>query len=60
MFCRINGVPWTVKSFFFNVETSPKATALSVVSMELWSPHKMAEISPRRSNEGVPDPRMEI
>ena len=25
--------------------------------MELWTPHKMAELRPRHSNEGVPDPR---
>ena len=29
---------------------------MSVVSMELWSPHKMAKI--RHSDEGVPDPRI--
>ena len=33
---------------------------LSVGSMDLWSPHKMAEIRPRHSSEGVPDPRMRV
>ena len=32
--------------------------ALSVVSMEVFAPHKMAETRPRHSNEGVPDPRI--
>ena len=32
--------------------------ALSVVSMEVFAPHKMAEIRPRHSNKGVPDPRI--
>ena len=37
---------------------SPLLIALSVVSMELWSPHKMAEIRPRHSNQVVPDPKI--
>ena len=32
--------------------------ALSVVSMELWSPHKMAEIRHRTQQRGGPDPRI--
>ena len=31
--------------------------ALSVVSMELWLPHKMAEIMPAHGNDRLPDPR---
>ena len=46
--------------FFFVCEHFPPALliALSVVSMELWSPHKMAEIRHRHSNAGVLDPRI--
>ena len=33
----------------------PLVIALSVVSMELWSPHKMVEIRPRHSNKGNDD-----
>ena len=32
--------------------------ALSVVSMEVFAPHKMAEIRPRHSNEGMQDPKI--
>ena len=31
---------------------------LSVVSMELLSTHKMAEIRPAHGNESLPDPRI--
>ena len=31
---------------------------LSVVSMEVFAPHNMAEIKHRHDNEGVPDPRI--
>ena len=34
------------------------AIVLSVVPMELFDPHKMAEIRPIHSNDGVPDPRI--
>ena len=37
-----------------------KCIDISVVSMELLSPHKMAEIIPRQSNEGVPYPNKSI
>ena len=44
----------------FNKRTVSHSLSLSfvllVVSMELWSPHKLAEIRPRHSNEGFPDP----
>ena len=36
----------------------PPPIALSVVSKDVFAPHKMAEISPGHSNEEVPDPRM--
>ena len=36
----------------------PPPIALSVVSREVFAPHKMAEIKARHSNEGVPDPRI--
>ena len=35
----------------------PPPIALSVVSMEVFAPHKMAEIRARHSNEGVKDLR---
>ena len=34
--------------------------ALSVVSMALLSPHKMAEIRPGHGHERLPDPRMRV
>ena len=37
---------------------SPLAIVLSVVSMELLSPHKMAEIRPVRSNKELPHLRI--
>ena len=42
------------KYIYFRVKNvlPPLAIALSVVSMELWSAQKMAEIRPRHSNEG--------
>ena len=45
--------------FFFSLETfPPPPIALSVVSMEVFAPHKMAEIRARHSNEGVPELRI--
>ena len=38
--------------------TVKSSIALSVVSMGLLSPHKMAEIRPVHSNVGVPNPRI--
>ena len=46
---------WVPNSF-----PSSLPLALSVVSMEVFAPHKMAEIRPRHSNEGVPDPRIKV
>ena len=48
---------YVLNNYFFQ----PSLTlALSVDSMELFAPHKMALIRPRHSNERVLDPRMVV
>ena len=48
------------KAIFLKLDSfpPPPPIALSVVSIEVFAPHKMAEIRARHSNEGVPDPRI--
>ena len=62
MYCKLSGFKMTIKVCFFNTLLFPALSplVLSVISMELLSPHKMGEIRPRHSNEGRPDSRIQL
>ena len=47
----------TVFFLKFDYFPPPPPIALLAVSMEVFAPHKMAEIRARHSIKGVPDPR---